>query len=194
MLSHQLEATWLHTKTEKGMGQEFHKVISFSAGVRNPDLSAMNNITNRMKNEYRQTQEMLIPTYKYHVNTITSVHFNIYITSQKLTKVMLLTSLLLTTPPSASHPVVGMKLWLDVTDTPQQVTQHRLPVPTVTSLDTPHPLSCVTVHLHSAVAMGTKGLKHQRNHTFQKIKAKAEQRHRNIGFAFIMLQNCCSCW
>ena len=60
--------------------------------------------------------------------------------------------------PSAGDTVVGMKLWLDVTDVSQQLAQHRLPVTTVTGLDTTHSLSGVAVHLHRTVAMGTKGL------------------------------------
>lgn len=60
--------------------------------------------------------------------------------------------------PSAGHAVVSVKLRLDVADTSQQLAQHRLPVTTVTGLDTTHPLGRVAVHLHRAVAMGTESL------------------------------------
>lgn len=83
-------------------------------------------------------------------------------------KLMLLTSMsrlsarpsrLWPRPPSAGHAVVSVKLWLDVAHAPQQLAQHRLTVTAVTGLDTTHPLSCVAVHLHRAVAMGTEGLR-----------------------------------
>lgn len=59
---------------------------------------------------------------------------------------------------SASHTVISVKLWLDVTDVTQQLAQHRLPVSTVTCLDATHSLGRVAVHLHSTVAMGTESL------------------------------------
>lgn len=58
--------------------------------------------------------------------------------------------------PSAGHAVVGVKLRLDVADTSQQLAQDCLPVTAVTVLDATHSLHGVTVHLHSAVTMGTK--------------------------------------
>lgn len=61
--------------------------------------------------------------------------------------------------PSAGHAVVCVKLRLDVADASQQFSKHRFPVTAVTGLDTSHPLYCVAVHLHCAVAMRTKGLK-----------------------------------
>lgn len=71
------------------------------------------------------------------------------------------TNILAPPPPhthSASHAVVSVKLWLDVADATQQLAQHRLPVTTVTRLDTTHSLGRVAVHLHCAVAMRTEGL------------------------------------
>lgn len=72
---------------------------------------------------------------------------------------MLLTPVFPVSPaPSAGHTVVSVKLWLDVADAPQQVTQHSLPITTVTGLNITHPLGRVAVHLHRTVAMGTEGL------------------------------------
>lgn len=59
----------------------------------------------------------------------------------------------------ASHSVVGVKLWLDVADAPQQLPQHCFSVTTVTVLDASHALHRVPIYLHCTVAMGTKSLR-----------------------------------
>lgn len=62
---------------------------------------------------------------------------------------------------SAGHAVVGVELRLDLADVSQQLVEHSLSVGPVAGVDATHPLGRVAVHLHRAVAMGTKGLKAQ---------------------------------
>lgn len=58
---------------------------------------------------------------------------------------------------SAGHAVVGVELRLDLADVSQQLVEHSLSVGPVAGVDATHPLGRVAVHLHRAVAMGTKG-------------------------------------
>lgn len=89
--------------------------------------------------------------------------------------------------PSAGHAVVCVKLRLDVADASQQFSKHRFPVTAVTGLDTSHPLYCVAVHLHCAVAMRTKGLKTEKKEGW--TLTKQTDQHGDVGAESRTLQN-----